>query len=87
MNFIGCGDAAARLCLHTAAQCEDAVIPDGVCPQRVEQRGLVAHQLGEFVIELCDRVGGVEAEQLACGFRAVAEAVPDFTFHVFFAAE
>ena len=51
------------------------------------QPRLAGQQLGELLVEAADRVGGVEAEGLARGRRAVAEAVPDFHVGILLAAE
>ncbi len=59
----------------------------GVASNAVEQRRHVGQQFGQFRIERSDRIGGIEAERGARAFRSVAEAIPDFTFLVFFAAE
>jgi hypothetical protein len=65
----------------------DAGIPFGVVADGVPQRVAVDEEFGQFLVELLDRVGGVEAEGGFGGFRAVAVAVPDFAFFVLLAAE
>ena len=87
VNFVRRADAAAHLFLHAAAQAEQARIPGAVCAEGGTAGGLVGQQLGEHVVQLRDGEGLVEAETLLRRLRAVAEAVPDFAFQVFFAAE
>ena len=65
----------------------DAGVPRGVVADGVPQRVAVDEEFGQFLVELLDRVGGVEAEGGFRGFRAVAVAVPDFALFVLFAAE
>ncbi len=77
----------ARFFFHRLAQFEQTRIPCRVATQRIEQRGLVAHQLHKLLIQLRDGISGIETELLARGIGAVTEAIPDLAFRILLAAE
>ena len=86
-DLVRSADAAAHLGLYIAAQFEDALIPSCVAAQRVEQRGLVAHQLGQLFIQQFYGKGLIKAELLLRGIGTIAVAVPDLAFQILFAAK
>ena len=59
-------DAAADFLLDRVAQPEDALVPGSIEAQRIKQCGLVAHQFGQFLVQLFDGIGRIETELSRC---------------------
>ena len=86
-DLFGRRDPRAHAFAHLVQQVGDLPVPGSEQAERRVQRGPVGRELGQEPVELRDRVGLVEAEDLARRVGAVAEAVPDLAFLILLAAE
>ena len=87
VNGARCAFAGPGLGADFIQRLGDARVPCRIMANGVPQRVAVDEEFGQFLVELLDRVGGVEAEGGFGGFRAVAVAIPDFALFMLFAAE